>query len=432
MEFLKRQLFFILCGIAAAAGVGLGVWGLQSSKKIEQELNSAKSVYNQLNSLGSNPVNKLHIDAEQERINLVVEDRNAIVDKAIEINRWEPLVPGYFPTCSSDLEEQFQLAYREGISELLDSLNWGSPADRDDIEIMKDEIAKEQRDREFGDAGASLPEFVGPPYSQGMVLTKAGASIDPVARAHMQKAQTIWCYAIDPYVEEEMGKRPPSLQVEREVVNTIGTSKIPSRPVMWRAQVTYWIQADVIRAIKEVNEQAAEEFRTRQKSVAEGERRSPWVGIMPVKDIVSIRVSDYALLDLVPPTGYQPDDAKKMTEASETPGTNFGTFTNLAGDTDYDVIQFSVKLVMDQRDIPRLIEAISKDRFHTLYRMAYSSLPPNRIMQGRIYGEEPVVLVVMDFETIMLADIYRNPDNPLMPAEAAVETGYEYLEIDGE
>jgi len=52
---------------------------------------------------------------------------------------------------------------------------------------------------------------------------------------------------------------------------------------VWWAQVAYWIQKDVVEAIATVNEAAAEAARTRGEET--------WVGNMPVKDVISIRVS---------------------------------------------------------------------------------------------------------------------------------------------
>ena len=78
---------------------------------------------------------------------------------------------------------------------------------------------------------------------------------------------------------------------------------------------------------------------------------------------------------------------------------------------------------MDQRDIPRLINELTADSFHTLLRVAYQAVPVNRDMVGKIYGSEPAVIVVMDFETVMLGEVFR----PLMPpvvCEALAEEGY--------
>ena len=75
---------------------------------------------------------------------------------------------------------------------------------------------------------------------------------------------------------------------------------------------------------------------------------------------------------------------------------------------------------MDQRDIPLLVDRLSNNSFHTLLRVSYQSVPPNRKMEGKIYGAEPVVNVVMDFESIMLGEVFR----PLMPTSVC-----EYYEI---
>ena len=98
-------------------------------------------------------------------------------------------------------------------------------------------------------------------------------------------------------------------------------------------------------------------------------------------------------------------------------------FTGTTSNATFDVLQFSLKLVMDQRDIPHLIEKLTTNTFHTLLRVAYHAVPVNRDMVGKIYGPEPAVVVVMDFETVMLGEVFR----PLMPrvvCERLVEEGY--------
>ena len=63
---------------------------------------------------------------------------------------------------------------------------------------------------------------------------------------------------------------------------------------------------------------------------------------------------------------------------------------------------------------------MSKNSFYTLLSMSYATVPPNRRMVDKIYGEEPTVNVTMDFEALMLADAFRK----WMPQEVC-----EYYEI---
>ena len=93
------------------------------------------------------------------------------------------------------------------------------------------------------------------------------------------------------------------------------------------------------------------------------------------------------------------------------PGNPETVFTRSGQSEAYDVIQYSVKLVMDARDIPALVDRICKNSFHTLLRISYEAVPVNRKMVGKVYGSGPVVNVVLDFETILLGEVFR----PLLP-----------------
>ena len=183
----------------------------------------------------------------------------------------------------------------------------------------------------------------------------------------------------------------------------LDTADPPYPDEVWHAQLGYWIQKDVVDVIVAMNSEAAAQARQAQQPA--------WVGTMPIKDVISIRVpTDFVPLDGdegiygAPPEGY--DEALP-------PGSPAMVFTHSGSGEAYEVLQFAVKLVMDQRDTPTFIERLCNNSFHTLLRLSYQAIPANRAMTGKIYGSEPAVLVVMDFETILLGDVFRR----LMPAE---------------
>ena len=223
------------------------------------------------------------------------------------------------------------------------------------------------------------------------------------ARANMAVAQRIQCYA-----EHWTRAKPPrlvgSLEFDQAMVD-VGAVDAPPLADCWRAQVGYWIQRDVVNAIAAVNAEAS--------AAAAPEDR--WVTSMPVKELISVRTSfGYVLPDA---GSFAGNEAGGYTEALPT-GTAETAFTQSESNEWYDVMQFTVKLVMDQRDLIRFVDELCDGRFHTLLRLSYAAVPVNRDMVGKIYGSEPAVNVVMDFETIMLAEIFRNEENPRMPADA--------------
>lgn len=410
MDFLRRHVFFIVCGVGSIGGIAMGVMGMQRMPSVLEEMRKVEGVYGSLNNLTSTGVNRARLDAEDRRIERVVEDHDAVFDKARAVYGYEPLVPDLFPKCEPERLIRFRTRYNAAMEDLLASLKYGRPANRANFAEMEDRIEQEQaEERELRQEGRSsaFRESAGAATTVAGVLTKAGARNNAMARAHMAAAQRIYCYGVH-FRDDRPPERVASLDIDPGLIDT-GTVDAPFPEDVWRAQVGYWIQKDVVEAIVAINEAAAE---TIKKSGG-----TPWVGNLPVKDVISIRPSfEYIPADGDEVYGSQPGGYA----AAVPPSTPLTVFTS-SGQTDwYDVMQFAVKLVMDQRDIPLLIDLISKNSFHTLLRVTYEAVPANRKMIGKIYGSEPTVNVVMDFETVMIGELFR----PLMPAAVC-----EYYEI---
>ncbi len=394
MDFVRRNLFLILCGVGSAAGIVLGVTGLRAMPKVLAEMGSAAGVYKSLESLQSKPVTPRSLDAENQRIASIKEDHDKVLERAKRLYHVEPLVAGLFPAATAEKRIEFRTKYTEAMKKLLDSLHWSGPPAPSDIEAMKDKIENEKAAEKLlgSEAGAG-----GETHTPAEVLTKLGVKRDPPARASIAAAQKIYCYAVN-FFEDKPGERVASLEFSPGMKDT-GTVEAPEPEDVWRAQMSYWIQKDFVDAVVAVNEEAAEAARQAKEDV--------WVGMMPVKEVISIRVSDY-----VPPK----DQLYKVAEAGGygpalPPGTAESVFTATASGPSYEVIQFTVKLIMDERDIPVLVERLCNNSFRTPLRVAYKAVPVNKSLTGKVYGSEPTVKVVMEFETVLLGDVFR----PLMP-----------------
>lgn len=426
MDFIKRNLFIILCAVAAIVGIVLGVTGLQAMPKVVAEMKSAESVYNSLQGLESKPINERVIEAEQKRIDTVLEDRAKVLQKA------EELYPGYIKSCTGEGVDRvctpnsivddvfpegspvkrldFRNAYRQAMNDLFTLINGGGPSTSVEQGLMQRKIEDEKV--EFAKYGstdqAAAADFTGETKNAAGALTRAGVRQDAKVRADIQAAQRIYCY-VTPFIpaKERKAETQPSLEYEDSMEDT-SSADAPTLEDVWRAQVGYWIQRDIIQAIADVNSAAVEENK------AGG--RDSWVGTLPVKDLISIRLGpDF----YVPPEGslYPLPEPGGYTSAVPA-GTAETVFTKTASGPNYEVLQVSVKLVMDQRDILKLARRVSqgagdKGSFYTLVRAAYKEVPPNLGLSGKIYGSEPAVNVILDFEFVMVGGIFR----PWMPAE---------------
>ncbi|MBI4718506.1 MAG: hypothetical protein HY763_11920 [Planctomycetes bacterium] len=407
MDLLRRHLFLLLCAVGAGLGVALIATGLRAMPKVAAEMDKAKGLYTELSALQNNPANAKAIEAENQRIAAVKADYRRVLDEAAKLYRYTPLLPDVFPSGNDEQRREFRRRYGVAMNELLKVLRGGQPATASDIELMKDKIANERRRAEessqYTGAVPSQPATATPRTAAG-ILTRFGARENAAVRAHLAAAQKIYCYITGFEAAESKasgtGKAVPSLDFDSAMRDT-GTIEAPTPEDCWRAQVGYWIQKDVVEAIAALNNEAAE-------TLAAGEQ-DRWVGVMPVKEIIAIRTSQ----DYVPEGGEFYAGGKPGDFAPALPpATGASVFTGTGSGPTYEVMQFTVKLIMDQRDILRFVEKLSANSFHTLVRIAYRAAPPNKEMTEKIYGAEPVVNVVMDFETVMLGDVFRK----LMPA----------------
>jgi len=417
MDFLKRNVFLIICILAAGGGIALVATGLGAMPKVAKEMENAKALYSELSALQGGAANQRIIDAENERIKAVIGDFEKLTEKANELYAsYKPLVDGVFPEGKDDLRREFRRKYIAAMTELMNSLKWGQPAQEADIRIMQERIANERRKAEEEGSNAADPKNTATHRTPANVLTEDGARWSERARADIAAAQRIFCYGTMFEVERRptsgagaAQQKVASLDFDPEMRET-GSVDAPPLEYCWRAQLGYWIQKDVVDALVAVNSAAAE--------VELEKGATPWVGVLPVKDVISIRISQ----KYVPEEGESFAGAKpEGATAGLPPESPASFFTGTASGPDYEVLQFTVKLVVDPREIPAIIEKITANRFHTLLRVAYRVVPHNKDMIGKIYGSEPAVIAVLDFESINLGSVFR----PLMPTVVCENYGIE-------
>ncbi|MCP4248722.1 MAG: hypothetical protein GY778_16885 [bacterium] len=398
MDMLKRHLFFIICGVAAAGGIALGVLGMTSMSKVTDEMQGAAQLASDLSRLGggaAGAINKATIDAQNERIEQVRTHHENVLAWVRDHNRHEPLLEGIFPDPTRDERVDFRTAYKPKLRQLLESLGAGTVASGQDIDDAQVEITEEAKfDSTFGldnsEAGGPATPTVGeeqPEFLPSGLMTDVGAKASAAARANIARAHQMRCYGSINSLEE---LPMPGIT--------------PDPQDMWEAQLSLWVQEGVVAALARINDRAA------RKLVDAGE--TAWVGVLPLKELVSIRTSPYVFPDSPP----KPVDSPAGSSPAYPPESGESVFTQSVSNDLFEVVQFSVKMVVDARAVPEIVDELCKGNLHTPLRIAYEDMskdPENWAMTHRIYGSDPTVRVVIDFETIFLGDVYR----PMMPTE---------------
>jgi hypothetical protein len=226
-------------------------------------------------------------------------------------------------------------------------------------------------------AGGGMADYGGAGYSTGPTTDP---KYDPVFRAAVNKAKNIHCYA-----------GPRSFHVAPILtVDQFGPD------LMWTAQVSLWIQQDVVDAVAALNASAL------QKTQADAS-----VEQSPVKRIETVRVWGYQLAG-----GLLPFPVDSEAQGGLAPPTG-PSFTGKISDDQFDVVRFTVALVVDQRELLHAVDAIGKQNFYKCTNPEFVAMTPENTPPGYLYGTAPCVRATIDFEGYLARAVYK----PLMPKE---------------
>jgi len=434
MDFIRRYLFELACGVAGIAGIVAGAIAYTGYSDVRAELADAAALARQLEQYRGpgSLCNKQVIDAEQQRNEQVDRQLEQVTEAAKQMNQHQPLRDDVFPeppALRQDSPFLFRADYRDRFKQLLKMLQADDAPDQDEVHDMQERIDQEQRIPEdqvlglgpsVGTGARSKPPDYGAPGSvggswgagEGEVSIEELARTDAAIRAALVKAARIRIYA--------------SLE-SFDIVNDVYIQgSQPTLMDMWSAQMKLWVQENVVRGLAEVNEQAAGRIE------AEGGR--PSVTNLPAKHLLSVAVTDYveaAAAGMASGKGgdmrggrmsYGGVDAMKGAGSSMQGGSRLGvaaSFTERASNDLYDVLQCRVEMVVDARELLRVINAICRQDFITPIAVSFEAMEPNLTFTDYIYGSAPVVQATVDFECCFFRELYE----PLMPKDVKTLRG---------
>jgi len=467
MQFVKTHWMSLAAGVVALAAIVLAVIGM-TRDAVVQEMQQRLQAAAEINSLRSDPQNEETIAAEKLRAQIFAKEYEKVVQAAEQINQRQPLLEGVFPKPAQlELPYRFRQSYVRKFYELPRVLRAGSlPTEaeiQDEAEILAD-LERRKRAEEGETAGAEAPpsNFLpgappspgptdgrgmappgptggrgmappgpvggrgmappgpvggrgmappGPVGGRGMAPPGAGApaaggTAPPIGveasvvqqRAAVKKARNIRIYA-DPETSFQ--------------VSPIAHAETPPTPrEMWYAQVSLWVQEDLVNAIARLNEEAAQKLGEEHGNVTN----------LPVKRIESIAVQGYVRADGVLVPLISGVGAQQLPEGA-VGGPVVQSFTGRRSDQQFDVIRVQMTVIVDKRELLRLIDAVTRTNFYQLVGVEYSTVE-NVDPAGYYYGSAPVVRAVLDFEGYLARKIFK----PLMPAEVLADLGIEGAE----
>src|SRR5690606_9269447 len=109
---------------------------------------------------------------------------------------------------------------------------------------------------------------------------------------------------------------------------------------MWYAQVSLWVQEDILKALHQLNEKRAQ-------SLPQGEE--PWVGNMPFKHLLSFNIGGY-----VPPAtgaggggGYSSSSAGPEAVGGPPPMDPNAAISKRGSTETVDVVRFTLEMIIE-------------------------------------------------------------------------------------
>ncbi len=442
--FIKTFWMSLTAGAVAIAAIVYAVMGMSDQsveaamKKKLGELRAAE-----INSLKSKPRNQAVIDAEAEKGRQFEEAYQATLATAAEINGRAPLLSDVFPRVASQSTAfQFTEEYKRKMAQLPSLINADTLPTEFDIEeeqrnVEDLQLALREKAEEGGEAARSIEESMrtppagnpfGPRASSGLIGNRGGASsttpeepkFNALLRAQVTKARSMQLYIGPTGASANTGRGGGGMVgggSQTEGASTFHIAPItdlsvaPSETDLWQAQVGYWLQHDIVQAIGQMNNAAAAELGDEE----------PYVGNMPVKHLKNVFIRGYKSAEAEAARGGGSrggaPGGDKPTLTFPTVGTNAGndpipTFTDRSSNDLYDVMQFTVVVVLDQRRVLDFVDAMSRINLIQLVEMRIEQVDRDAAAAaGYLYGPDPVVEATMTFELYMLRATYA----PLMP-----------------
>jgi len=437
LEFIKTHLVALLCGGVALAAIAGGVLGMARDTVVEEmKKEISQTGASSIPDLKRDAKNEDVIASEKRRGELFENEYAETVEVANQINARKVLMGGVFPQPEKTATPfEFKEAYKKTMRVLHTKLGAEALPTEADIQeeaqnvedlllLEAEQKAEEEEEEEESGRGGRAPSVgrmrsapptggrpfmppMPPVYGGGRMAPGSGRmapgsgrmapsgplgtrapkmsitrsdepKYDPVYRARVAKAKSILCY----YDEASFHHSPLEY-----------ADDAPTPEEMWFAQVALWVQDDVVRAIAELNREAADR-------VTDGDA---CVEHVPVKRLVRLRVLGYNTAEAAGRFSFPMADSTNLP-----PGAGGPSLTARRCNEQYDVVRFIVSVVVDQRDILQLIDRLSRVNFYQCLNVSWEAVDHRLAMgEGYFYGTDPVVQATLEFEGYMAREVHE-------------------------
>ncbi len=399
MDMLKQKWRVIVFGVVVAGAVGLGTWGVLRGDVIHEQMKIPDQMIGKLKSLSSTGANPEMIEAKKRELEKAKEEVSRAIKAGQELQEFnafeeeisadgkvtrkprEPIVRDVLPKpATPGAAFNFRDEYKTQIARLARRLNAGPEPSREDvlgIDVML-RSKKQTRSREDIPAWALWEGAIDAEAPEPG--TKPGDK--PPSRAEILKNDAAFLASIE-------RARSISMYLDADALGQHALkdqSEPPTPEQIWQAQMSLWIQQDIVTALARVNERAAAEL------TKAGHADRVWVAYLPVKRLQKLAI------------------AHRLGRGGglNTLKTDFApSFRSLNNSESMFVVPMQLVVVVDVRAVPELLRELARINFYTPINVTMEAMPPDPIQQPFVYGPEPVARVQIDFEGYFLRSVFE-------------------------
>jgi hypothetical protein len=398
MGFLKAQWQLIVIGLISAASLTAGAWAIVAGASVEGQLKEIDGLVSKVAGYQKNAANARTIEAKKQELEEQKTDFEHSLQKALAMQKnnafyeqvdndgnvipspRQTLVPDVLPEPRRNADAiLFRDRYLEECGKLAEKLH-GRPAPTKE-EIANEEariqtLGKESRAETshswWGSAASAAQALGGEDKGKKDLSLPEFLRQYPAARAAEQVATSIYMYVNEntfgkPWHPDPGGQPPNAVEI-------------------WQAQMSLWIQQDIAAALARCNEERAIELKQR------GEQDKLWVAYMPIKHLKLI-----SILGVLGRGGGSNTAGIKWPES----------FTGAKNDDKKFVVPIQLQLIVEEASVMKVLGYICSAGFYTPTSISYRAVPPNPLCEEYLYGDEPVVDLVVDLEAYYFQAVFK-------------------------
>jgi hypothetical protein len=415
MDIVKKHLFSIICGGVALLAVVAAFWPMNGLfLTLNSDLSKSHDNYNQFTSINREkhkmpvvdfekpeaeelaefPTQRV-IDRGKEIVAKVHEETEKLSQKSLDMNRHQALLPSALPDAkgSNSVLDDFKRRYYRAMEDFKHQLNATLPPNGE-------EVAKEIERRRVDVWEKQIQTINGQRVNEQDIMAKMEEEkITLPLQMKIDRSQRFSMYISS---EKSFDYHPGIPKVD--------DPQYPDIIDVWIAQLSLWIQQDVVAAIAETNRGDG----TKPINVDNSIVKRLW-GI----DIRKEYVTKTGITAISNASPFQNDPKNSATqlpplEDPTAPLTKqYGlSITGRTCNPVYDVMQFTLKTDVDARYFPKFMANLTRNRFITILRADVKGVDRDKAQaKGYVYGKAPVVQLVLKCEAVFFRDWTR----PMMP-----------------